>query len=146
MHTWKSMWITFIIKLTGFLKSIYIPKFQEIQIFISTLNDKIKRDILTQWQDKPHLRNFDSISALISDVRWTVEPSSLHMIFVHLGRILSGAPFENIIWICFRLQSTLIIFRSRVNSNTETCHHESFKMIQLEITVVNLIKRWLKYE
>jgi hypothetical protein len=44
----------------------------------------------------------------------------LQRILEHLETILSGAPFENIIFVCFRLHKTDIIFRSRENSKTET--------------------------
>lgn len=139
----ESLCITFIIKSTSLLKVSIQKSSRDTNFHLIT--NITNRKFLTQWQEKSNLRNFNSISALISGVRWTVKPSSLHMIFVHLGRILSGAPFENIICICFRLQSTLIIFRSRVNSKTETCHHARFKTIQLAITVVDLIICWRRY-
>lgn len=85
----------------------------------------MKIHTIREYQETGHnLWNFDSISALIFDERGTVEPLSLHKIVVHLDKILSGAPFENIISMCFRLQSTLIIFRSRENSSTDTYEHQ----------------------
>lgn len=71
--------------------------------------------------------NFESSSDRISAVSGMTEPSPLHRMVVHLEIILSGAPFENKTCNWFRLQRTLIIFRSLENSKISNCKTSSSK-------------------